>query len=165
MSSSVRPCRLQPARLFCPCDSSGKNTGVGCMPSSRESSRPRDPTHIFYVSWASIGFFTVSAPWEALDVTFCYTKVDIARRQLRKANYRVLCQASSKSESYFWYSRLVLYPFIISSNYTIQHALNNLIYRYNICGFYSVLYSFTIQLFTIVAYINKNIPVEHTGGR
>ena len=28
--NSLQPYRLQPARLFCPCDSPGKNTGVGC---------------------------------------------------------------------------------------------------------------------------------------
>ena len=30
MSDSVRPHRWQPARLFCPWDSPGRNTGVGC---------------------------------------------------------------------------------------------------------------------------------------
>ena len=30
MSSSLRPCGLQPARLLCPRDFLGKNTGVGC---------------------------------------------------------------------------------------------------------------------------------------
>ena len=30
MSDSVRPQRWQPTRLFCPWDSPGKNTGVGC---------------------------------------------------------------------------------------------------------------------------------------
>ena len=30
MSNSVRPHRRQPSRLFCPWDSPGKNTGVGC---------------------------------------------------------------------------------------------------------------------------------------
>ena len=30
MSDSVRLFRLEPARLLCPCDSPGKNTGVGC---------------------------------------------------------------------------------------------------------------------------------------
>ena len=30
MSDSVRPHRQQPTRLPCPCDSPGKNTGVGC---------------------------------------------------------------------------------------------------------------------------------------
>ena len=30
MSNSVLPCRLQPARLLCPQDFPGKNTGVGC---------------------------------------------------------------------------------------------------------------------------------------
>ena len=36
----------QPVRLLCPWDSPGKNTGVGCHSSSRESSQPRDQTHI-----------------------------------------------------------------------------------------------------------------------
>ena len=44
------PGGLWPARLLCPWDPSGKNTGVGCMPSSRGSSRLRDQTHISYVS-------------------------------------------------------------------------------------------------------------------
>ena len=30
MSDSVQPYGLQPARLLCPWDSPGKNTGVGC---------------------------------------------------------------------------------------------------------------------------------------
>ena len=30
MSDSLRPSGLQPARLLCPWDSPGKNTGVGC---------------------------------------------------------------------------------------------------------------------------------------
>ena len=30
MSDSVRPHRQKPTRLFCPWDSPGKNTGVGC---------------------------------------------------------------------------------------------------------------------------------------
>ena len=30
VSDSLRPCGLHPARLLCPWDSPGKNTGVGC---------------------------------------------------------------------------------------------------------------------------------------
>ena len=37
----------------------GKNTVVGCMPSSRGSSRPRNWTHIFCGSWITVGFFTI----------------------------------------------------------------------------------------------------------
>ena len=33
-------------RLLCPWDSPGKNIGVGCMPSIRGSSQPRDQTHV-----------------------------------------------------------------------------------------------------------------------
>ena len=43
-------CGLLPARLLCPWDSPNKNTGVGCMPSSRGSSQPRDQS---WVSWVS----------------------------------------------------------------------------------------------------------------
>ena len=35
------------------------------MPSSRGSSRPKDPTHVSYVSYFAGGFFTTSATWEA----------------------------------------------------------------------------------------------------
>ena len=30
VSNSLQPYELQPTRLLCPCDSSGKNTGMGC---------------------------------------------------------------------------------------------------------------------------------------
>ena len=37
-------------------DSPGKNTGVGCQPSSMGSAQPRDQTHVFYIAR---GFFTI----------------------------------------------------------------------------------------------------------
>ena len=43
MSDSLRPFGLQPARLLCPWDSPGKNTGVGCHSFSRGSS----PTQVW----------------------------------------------------------------------------------------------------------------------
>ena len=39
-----------PARLLCPWDSPGKNTGVGCHVLLQGSSQPRDQTHISHVS-------------------------------------------------------------------------------------------------------------------
>ena len=54
-------------RLLCPWDPPGKNTGIGCMPSSRGSSQPRDGTWVFYVScigrwvlyhWCHLGSLT-----------------------------------------------------------------------------------------------------------
>ena len=36
--------RLSPSRLLCPCNSPGKNTGVGCNAFSRGSSWPKDGT-------------------------------------------------------------------------------------------------------------------------
>ena len=38
------------ARLLCPWDSPGRNTGVSCISFSRGSSLPRDWTHISYIS-------------------------------------------------------------------------------------------------------------------
>ena len=55
---------LWPTRLFCPWNSLGKNTGVGCHSLSRESSWPRNQTQ---VSCIADGFFTVWATREALQ--------------------------------------------------------------------------------------------------
>ena len=56
-SACTRAKSLESCPTFCdptdhglPWDSPGKNTGVGCMPSSRESSWPRDRTHISCIS-------------------------------------------------------------------------------------------------------------------
>ena len=57
---TLQPYGLQPARLLCPLDSPGKNTGVCCHAFSRESSQPRNRTCI-----SMAGFFTTSATWEA----------------------------------------------------------------------------------------------------
>ena len=46
VSNSLRPHGLQPAKLLCPWDSPGKNTGVGCHFLLQGSSWPRDQTHV-----------------------------------------------------------------------------------------------------------------------
>ena len=50
MSDSLQLYGLQPTRLLCPWYSPGKKTGVGCHALLQGSPRPRDPTHISYVS-------------------------------------------------------------------------------------------------------------------
>ena len=52
---------LQPVRLLCPWDSPGKNTGEGCIFSSRGSSLPGDGTSISYLAGR---FFTAEPPGE-----------------------------------------------------------------------------------------------------
>ena len=59
------------ARLLCPWDSPGKNTGVGCMTSSRGSSQPRGQT---WVSCISGRFFTTELPGK---LTFLCTRTSI----------------------------------------------------------------------------------------
>ena len=51
VSNSLWPHGLQPANLSCPWDSPSKNTGVGCMPFSRGSSRFKDWTSVSCDSW------------------------------------------------------------------------------------------------------------------
>ena len=46
MSDSLRPYGPWPARLLCPWDSSGMNTGLSCPPPKGSSSWPRDRTHV-----------------------------------------------------------------------------------------------------------------------
>ena len=51
-------------RLLCPWNSPGKNTGVVATSSSRGSSRPRDRTHVSYVSciW-QVGSLLLAMVW------------------------------------------------------------------------------------------------------
>ena len=51
-----------PARLFCPWDFAGKNTGVGCHFFLQGSSRPRDQTHVSHISHIAGGFLTTAPP-------------------------------------------------------------------------------------------------------
>ena len=66
MSDSLRLYGLYPARLLCPWDFPGKNTGMDChAQSSRGSSQPRDRIHIS-VSPAPVGgFFITSSTWKS----------------------------------------------------------------------------------------------------
>ena len=66
MSNSVRPHGLQPSRLLCLQNSSGKNTGVGCHALLQGSSWPTDRTRISYICCTGGGFFTRWAVGEAL---------------------------------------------------------------------------------------------------
>ena len=78
MSSSLWPRGLQPARLLCPWDYPGKNTGVGChfllrkedLP-SRGSSQLRDPTCSFCIAG---GFFTTEPPEKPLKIIYSIKK-------------------------------------------------------------------------------------------
>ena len=72
VSNSLQPHGLQPTRLLSPWDSPGKNTGVGCLPFSAGSSRPRDQT---WVSFIADGFFTLRATREARKMTAIHIKI------------------------------------------------------------------------------------------
>ena len=63
LSDSLQPHGLQPARLLCPWNSPGKNTGVDCHFLLQGSSQPRD---WIWVSHIAGRFFSILATSEAL---------------------------------------------------------------------------------------------------
>ena len=71
-ATSVCVYELLLARLFCPCNSPGNNTGVGAMPSSQASSQPRNQTRISMFSTLASRFFTTSVMWKALSLDINY---------------------------------------------------------------------------------------------
>ena len=56
VSDSLRPHGLQPARLLCPWNSPGKNTGVGCHFLLQGIVPPKNKS---WISWAAGGFFPI----------------------------------------------------------------------------------------------------------
>ena len=65
----LRPHGLQPARLLCPWDSPGKNTGVGCHFLLQGSSPPGDQMR---VSCTAGGFFISEPPGKPTQVLISY---------------------------------------------------------------------------------------------
>ena len=78
VSYSLQPHRLQPARLLCPWNSPGKNTGVGYHAFSRGSSRPRDQT---WVSRIASRRFTIWATREAQNQMQCHNPSTLCSRK------------------------------------------------------------------------------------
>ena len=67
VSDSLQPYGLQPARLLCPWDFPGKNTGVGCHALLRGIFLTQGVEPVSLASPALAGgFFTTRATWEAL---------------------------------------------------------------------------------------------------
>ena len=65
MSNSVPPYGLQPARLLCPWDSPGKNTGVGCHTLFQGIFLTAEIKLRSLKSPALAGWFFTKATWEA----------------------------------------------------------------------------------------------------
>ena len=62
VSNSVRPHGLEPARLLCPRDFPGKDTGVGCHSLSRGSAQPGDEPECLTSPALAGRFFTTAPP-------------------------------------------------------------------------------------------------------
>ena len=82
MSNSLQPYGLQRARLLCPWDSPGKNSGVGCHAFLQGSSQPRGWIRVSYVS--SIG----------RQVLYVYDACVLSHVQLFAAPWTVASQAA-----------------------------------------------------------------------
>ena len=70
-SNSLQPYGLQPARLLCPRDFPGKNTGVGCRACLQGIFLTQGSNLCLSCLPALTGrFFTTSATWEAQPLTY-----------------------------------------------------------------------------------------------
>ena len=70
MSDSLWPSGLQSARLLCPWDSPGTNTGVGCS-ALFQGNVPDKPTSLMSLALAG-RLFTTSATWDAYIYIYAY---------------------------------------------------------------------------------------------
>ena len=71
VSDSLRPHELQPARLLCPWDSPGKNTGVGChaLLQGIFPTQGLNPCLLWVLMSAlANGFFTTGATWKSQQI-------------------------------------------------------------------------------------------------
>ena len=82
------------------------------IPSSRESSQPRDQTHISYVSCTGRWVLYHSATWEALTppLDYCFKK---------KKNKTTLSNPPGLINNSFWGQEPTVSPFVWQSNKTI----------------------------------------------
>ena len=111
VSESLHPCGLQPARLLCPWDSSGKNTGVGCPALLQrvfliEGSIP----HLLHLLLWQV-FFATSTIWED-HITVClfsYLK-------------RVIGSNIHKSPFILSFSHLLFFKLNLCVRFCIKHA-------------------------------------------
>ena len=63
--ASAQPWGPQPARLLCPWEPPGKNTGVGCR--ARFQTQAREGTHVFCTGYIAREFFTAEPPGKPIE--------------------------------------------------------------------------------------------------
>ena len=98
-SSSLQGHEPQPARLICPWNFPGKNTGVGChfllqriFPSQRSN------LHLLASPALVDGFFTTSAPWGAPAI--CYHQYPYMKRTLGHSFRKKSCEVMGRKQPY-----------------------------------------------------------------
>ena len=89
MSDSFRPHGLEPARLLCPWNFPGENTGVSCHFLLQGIFPTRERTHVTFISCIDRGFFTTSATWKAPYVTLSCHEFTLGWRSLPKVKVKV----------------------------------------------------------------------------
>ena len=117
MSDSV-----QPARLFCPYDSPGKNTGVGCHDLLQGSLRPRGGTHVSYV--ASLQSLETSSG--LIDSTFAYITQDRAN-QVSHKHSKIKLQICTASLSPF--ISIVVPSSLRLTSFSLRHNIEKFVIK------------------------------------
>ena len=90
-------------QLLCPRDSPGKNTGVGCPPSSRASPQPRDQTGVSYIActvgglfnhWATLKMWSIDCNLKCEQECVCVCKGSTGKKSKLWVNFWTLSMKS-----------------------------------------------------------------------
>ena len=91
-------------------DSPGKNTGGGCLPSSRGSSQPKDRTQVSCIAGR---FFTIWATGEAL-LEHNIVKTDTLCKKRKRKKYCRIVWCLQFLEVWLWYLGVDFFRFIFA---------------------------------------------------
>ena len=94
LSASLRPYGLKPARLLCPWDHLGKNTGMGCPGLLQRIFRTQGSNLCLRSTALASGSFTTSANWE--NPTRCNIRQTVVKGSF-SSDYQVNSEVTPRS--------------------------------------------------------------------
>ena len=94
VSDSLQPCGLYPAKLLCPWDFPGNDTGVSCHALLQGIFPNQGWNPVSYVSCIGSRFFTTNPTWEALTEDFVAVGQSFGHVHLFETPWTIAHQAS-----------------------------------------------------------------------
>ena len=132
MSDSQQPYELQPSRLLCPWDSSGKNTGVGCnnLLQGIILLQGTDPHLLSLLHW-QMDFFFTSITWEAHGwvhltriyiIISIYSQIQLYSYLLQLWTFLLVLQVMLFTN---FFLQISSYPYFLSVFLTLVHSTSS----------------------------------------